>query len=70
MVKDLGEKAKVSLRNIRRDANSITDKEEKEKVISEDEQKSTRDEVDRLIKSFEKRAGDLVEKKTVEVLEV
>ncbi|MDP6959127.1 MAG: ribosome recycling factor [Planctomycetota bacterium] len=70
MVKDLGEKAKVSLRNIRRDANSVTDKEEKEKVISEDEQKSTRDEVDRLIKSFEKRAGDLVEKKTVEVLEV
>ena len=32
MVKDLGEKAKVSLRNIRRDANSVTDKEEKEKV--------------------------------------
>ena len=53
-MKDLGEKAKVSLRNIRRDANSMTDKEEKEKVISEDEQKNTRDEVDRLIKSFEK----------------
>ncbi len=70
MVRELGEKAKVSLRSIRREANSTADREEKEKAISEDEQKNTRDEVDRLIKNFEKKAGDLVGKKTTEVMEV
>lgn len=70
MVKDIGEKAKVALRNIRRDANTQADGEEKEKTISEDEKKRTRDEIDRLIKSYEAKIQDLVDKKTKEVMEV
>jgi len=69
LVKDVGEKAKVSLRNIRRDANQVADTEEKDKAISEDEKKRTRDEVDRLTKEYEAKVQDLVDKKTKEVME-
>ena len=70
MVKELGEKAKVSLRNIRRDANAVADHEEKDKKISEDDHKGIREEVDRLTKEYETKVQDLVEKKTKEVMEV
>lgn len=70
MVKELGEKAKVSLRNIRRDANAVSDHEEKDKQISEDDHKGIREEVDRLTKEYETKVQDLVDKKTKEVMEV
>lgn len=70
MVKELGEKAKVSIRNIRRDSNAVTDQEEKDKTISEDDQKSIREEIDRLTKEYEGKTQDLVDKKTKEVMEV
>jgi ribosome recycling factor len=70
MVKELGEKAKVSLRNIRRDANAVADDEEKKKTLSEDEKKRTREELDRLTKEYESKVQDLVEKKTKEIMEV
>lgn len=69
LVKDIGEKAKVSLRNIRRDANTTTDQEEKEKKISEDEKKRTKEELDKLIKQYEAKIQDLVDKKSKEVME-
>ncbi len=69
LVKDVGEKAKVSLRNIRRDANQVAETEEKDKTISEDEKKRTRDEIDRLTKEYEAKVQDLVDKKTKEVME-
>ncbi len=69
LVKDHGEKAKVSLRNIRRDANQVADTEEKDKTISEDEKKRTRDEIDRLTKEYEAKVQNLVDKKSKEVVE-
>ncbi len=69
LVKEIGEKAKVALRNVRRDANHTTDTEEKAKTISEDEKKRTREEIDRLIKVYEAKVEDLVDKKTKEVME-
>jgi ribosome recycling factor len=69
LVKEVGEKAKVSIRNIRRDANQVAETEEKDKTISEDEKKRTRDEVDRLTKEYEAKVQDLVDKKTKEVME-
>jgi ribosome recycling factor len=68
-VKELGEKAKVSLRNVRRDANQTADDEEKKKVLSEDEKKKTRDETDRLTKEYEGKVQEAVDKKTKEVME-
>ncbi|MBI4565639.1 MAG: ribosome recycling factor [Planctomycetes bacterium] len=69
LVKEVGEKAKIALRNVRRDANAVADEEEKAKKMSEDEKKRTRDEMDRLIKEYETKVQDLVEKKTKEVME-
>ena len=70
MVKEFGEKAKVSIRNIRREANGAADSEEKGKTISEDEAKRTKDEIDRLTKEYEGKAQEAVDKKTKEVMEV
>ena len=68
-VKELGEKAKVSIRNIRRDANQVADEEEKKKILSEDEKKKTREENDRLTKEYEGKVQESVDKKTKEVME-
>ena len=70
MVKEYGEKAKVSIRNIRREANTAADGEEKDKTISEDEAKRTKDEIDRLTKEYEGKTQESVDKKTKEVMEV
>jgi len=70
LVKEHGEKAKVSLRNIRRDGNQQADGEEKGGKMSEDELKRTKDEVDRLIKEYEGKITEAVDKKTKEVMEV
>jgi ribosome recycling factor len=69
LVKENGEKAKVSIRNVRRDANQQADGEEKGGKISEDELKRTKDEIDRLTKEYEGKVGESVDKKTKEVLE-
>ena len=70
MVKEFGEKAKVAIRNIRREANTTTDSEEKGKSISEDEAKRTKEEIDRLTKEYEGKTQENVDKKTKEVMEV
>ena len=70
LVKEQGEKAKVAIRNIRRDANNSANTEEKDKTISEDEAKRTTEGIDRLTKEWEAKAQDAVDKKTHEVMEV
>lgn len=70
LVKEHGEKAKVSIRNIRRDGNQQADGEEKGGKMSEDELKRTKDEIDRLTKEYEGKVTEAVEKKTKEVMEV
>jgi len=69
MVKDFGEKAKVTIRNIRREGNQAAEAEEKAKTISEDEAKRTKDEIDRLTKEYEAKAQEAVDKKTKEIME-
>ena len=69
-VKEQGEKAKVSIRNIRRDGNQQADAEEKGGDMSEDELKRTKEEIDRLTKEYEGKVGEAVDKKTKEVMEV
>jgi ribosome recycling factor len=70
LVKENGEKAKVSIRNVRREANGTADSEEKGKTISEDEAKRTKDEIDRLTKDYETKVQDAVDKKTKEIMEI
>lgn len=70
MVKDFGEKARVAIRNIRRDGNKQADDEEKGKTISEDEKKRTKEEMQKLTGLFEGKVDDVLAKKTKEILEV
>ena len=69
MVKEYGEKAKVTIRNIRREGNQSAESEEKGKTISEDEAKRTTEEIDRLTKEYEAKAQEAVDKKTKEIME-
>lgn len=66
----MGEKAKVSIRNIRKDANDSVKKLEKDKAISEDEAKKAYDEVQKLTDSFIANIDELVKHKESELLKV
>jgi ribosome recycling factor len=68
-IKELTEEAKVSIRNIRRDANKAADQEEKDKLLSEDECKSLKEEIQELTKKFENLAGELAKAREAEVME-
>ncbi|MEM8874625.1 MAG: ribosome recycling factor [Planctomycetota bacterium] len=69
-VKDLGERTKVSLRNTRRDANKHIDAEEKESLLTEDDAKHGKEEVQKLIDEREAKVTENVKHKTDEVMEV
>ncbi len=68
-IKKLGEDAKVSCRNIRRDANKSFDQEEKNKTMSEDDRDKGKDQVQTLLKQHEDKISEMADKKTKEVME-
>jgi ribosome recycling factor len=68
-IRELTEEAKVAVRNVRRDGNKLADQEQKDKVLSEDERDTVKDEIQELTKRFENRANDLSKAKETEVME-
>lgn len=68
-VKDLAEEARISIRNIRRDANKHADQAQKDKAMSEDERDDTKDQVQELTKKSEGRVNSLATAKEQEVME-
>ena len=64
------EEAKVSLRNIRRDANDAIKKLEKAKEITEDESKKAQDDMQKLIDKFVKNVDTAKAGKEKEIMEV
>jgi ribosome recycling factor len=68
-IKELAEETKISIRNIRRDANKAADQEEKDKTISEDERDSTKDEIQELTKKYESKVNDMAKARETEVME-
>lgn len=68
-IKELGEEAKISIRNIRRDANKAAEQAEKEKELSEDARDDVKDEVQELTKKYEQRANELAKARETEVME-
>lgn len=68
--KQLAEEGRVSIRNIRRDANEHLKKGEKEKQISEDQAADGRDDIQELTNTFIGRIDEMMEKKEADVLEV
>ena len=71
-VKKMGEDAKVTVRNARRDGNKHVDAAEKDKTLhySEDDIKKAKEEVQELLKKYEGIIDDLVAQKTKEVQEI
>jgi ribosome recycling factor len=68
-VKDLAEETKVSIRNIRRDANKSADSAEKDKSLSEDERTRLKEEIQELTKKYEQKVIDLAKARESEILE-
>ena len=66
-VKQMAEQARVSIRNIRREANKHIDQEQKDKTASEDEAKKGKDETQDLTKKYEEKVGKLLEAKLTEI---
>ena len=68
-VKELAEEAKISIRNIRRDANKAIETLEKDKEISEDQRDTAKDEVQELTKKHEEQASEMAKTREAEVTE-
>ncbi len=70
LTKKYGEQGKVSIRNLRRDANDSLKKIEKDKQISEDEKKRGEDEIQKLTDKYSAEIDSLLEQKEREIMEV
>ncbi|MEK7448246.1 MAG: ribosome recycling factor [Planctomycetota bacterium] len=70
MIKELVEKAKVVVRNVRRDAIKQGEDEEKAKKISEDDKFLLKDKLQELTTNKEKEIDELLTKKTKEIMEI
>ncbi len=66
--KQMGEQAKVSIRNIRRDANKQLEKEQKNKIITEDELDKGKKQVDDITKECVDKVDLVVKKKSDEIM--
>lgn len=64
------ESTKVSIRNVRRDGMDELKKQEKEKQISEDEQRKQADQIQKLTDDFVKKVDDMLAAKEKEILSV
>ena len=69
-VKELGEEARVALRNTRRDLNKHADQEAKGGALTEDENRKLHDDIQKLLKDYEGKVDDLIAKKVTEIEEV
>jgi ribosome recycling factor len=68
-IKDLGEEARVAIRNVRRDGNKAADQEQKDKTLTEDDRDALKDEIQELTKKYEAKVADLAKAKEAEVME-
>lgn len=68
-VKGLGEQTKVSVRNVRRDAIKLLEKEEKDKLITEDDLEKGKKQLDDLTKQYADKAGQVVKHKSDEIMQ-
>jgi len=63
-----GEQAKVSIRNIRREANKQLEKLQKDKLISEDDEQNGKKQVDDLTKKYTDKIDEAVSHKSDEIM--
>jgi ribosome recycling factor len=70
LAKSDAENARVSIRNIRRDANSDIKELQKEKEISEDEEKRAVDDIQKITDKFVAKVDALFKEKEADLMEV
>jgi len=69
-MKTMGENAKVSIRNDRRDANDKIKKLEKEKEITQDESKSAQENIQKITNKYIAKIDSILKDKEAEILKV
>ena len=69
-MKTMGENAKVSIRNDRRDANDKIKKLEKEKEITQDESKSAQENIQKITDKYISKVDTILKDKVAEILKV
>jgi len=69
-VRTLAEEARVAIRNVRRDANKQLDREEKESLITEDDCRRAKDDVQELTNQYEDEVNETLEKKIEDIMRV
>ena len=67
-VKQIGEQSKIGLRNIRRDANKHLEKQEKDKLITEDDRKKGNKQIDDMTKKYTDEIDHAVKHKSDEIM--
>jgi ribosome recycling factor len=67
-VKQMGEQTKVSIRNIRREANRQLEKQQKDKVITEDELQSGKKQIDDVTREYTDEVDSVVKNKSDEIM--
>jgi ribosome recycling factor len=68
-IKELAEEAKISIRNVRRDANKAIETAEKDKTISEDDRDGAKEEVQELTKKYEDEVTEVAKSREADVME-
>jgi ribosome recycling factor len=66
--KQTGEQTKVGIRNIRREANKQLEKQQKDKVITEDDLKKGKTQVDDITKQYSDKVDELIKNKSDEIM--
>ncbi|MEJ2702930.1 MAG: ribosome recycling factor [Sedimentisphaerales bacterium] len=66
--KQTGEQAKVSVRNIRRDANKVLEKQQKDKLITEDDLEKGKKQVDDVTKQYIDKIDEFIKSKSDEIM--
>ena len=69
VVRKMAEEGRVTIRNLRRDANEVVKKREKDKQVSEDEGRKIMDQIQELTNRMIKGLDDLLAKKEKEIME-
>ncbi len=68
--KGFAETAKIGIRNARRDANKLVDTEEKGGLLTEDDAKGAKEQVQELTKTYEGKVDAMIEHKRAEITQV
>ncbi len=69
-VRKMSESTRVAIRNARRDANKVIDREQKDSLLSEDGAATGKDDIQELTKKYEKNVTEVVAGKTEEIMEI